>query len=71
MQGRAVVGLWARADGAASARCKVRRHDQLRLMVTKGPNRAAVHGTRLPVTETLPNVIKYYVLILRVGVYII
>jgi hypothetical protein len=46
MQGRLVVGLWSGAHGGA------RRHG-MRLMVTKASSRAAVHGSKLPVTETL------------------
>uniref|UniRef100_A0A803NYH4 Uncharacterized protein n=1 Tax=Cannabis sativa TaxID=3483 RepID=A0A803NYH4_CANSA len=44
MQGRILLCDWW---------SRVRRHHQLRLMVSKPPNRSAVHGARLPVLHHL------------------
>ncbi|KAL6585252.1 hypothetical protein OROMI_004541 [Orobanche minor] len=44
--------LCAKHGGAAAALC----NNGLRWMVTKAANRAAVHGSKLPVPDTVPKV---------------
>jgi hypothetical protein len=50
MQGRLIVGTWLRLPHRPATKF---RRQELRLMVTKPPTRAAVHGIRLSVTDTL------------------
>ncbi|KAF3451942.1 hypothetical protein FNV43_RR08038 [Rhamnella rubrinervis] len=48
MQGRLVVGWWSRGGGLAA-----KKPELMRLMVTKASNRAAVHGVRPPIPDTV------------------
>lgn len=48
MQGRLVVGWWSRGGGVAA-----KKPELMRLMVTKASNRAAVHGVKLPIPDTI------------------
>ncbi|CAK7356434.1 unnamed protein product [Dovyalis caffra] len=55
-----MAGWWWVTQKIGNGVCSKIKHDELllvgtsrRLMTAKAPNRAAVHGTKLPVTETI------------------
>ncbi|KDP40619.1 hypothetical protein JCGZ_24618 [Jatropha curcas] len=53
MEGRLVVGWLWRTQNIADHTVKNRDDLMKRLITTKASNRAAVHGTKRPVTETI------------------
>lgn len=62
MQGRIVSGWWSRGSSRS------RKHEKLRLMVTKPPTRSAAHGVRLPVADQI-NVCVFFCLITNKTLY--